>query len=137
MSGAINIRQCASLEEAVVVWSALRANGFESSIANFEHAWMDWFKIPAFGGVFVTVPYAQFNDAEDCLTDLEEIARRTPDDEHLTAARYLTRRDRWRIWALSIFGPYGSFPFLFGNAIWQSLRKVLLKRDSHGPSRHL
>ncbi|MEO0466610.1 MAG: hypothetical protein AAF216_08705 [Pseudomonadota bacterium] len=127
MSGAVNIRQCASLEEAVVVWSALRAHGFESNISNFEHAWMHWFKIPAFGGVFVTVPHAQLNDAQDCLADLEDIARRMLDDEHLNVDHHLTRRDRWRIWALSIFGPYSTFPFLFGNAVWQSLRKSMLK----------
>ncbi|WP_084418559.1 putative signal transducing protein [Henriciella litoralis] len=69
MSSSVTIRRCASLPEAVIVNGLLQAHGIPSSIDNYYHATNQWWYIPALGGVAVSVPQANFDEARQLIID--------------------------------------------------------------------
>ena len=74
MTGAVIIRACATVNEALIVAELLRDGGFEASIDNYYHASLDWWSISAFGGVYVRVPEGQLIDAGQYMIEAVQTA---------------------------------------------------------------
>ena len=96
MSGAVIIRACASTNEATIVAGLLQDAGFDAALDNFNHASLEWWLIPALGGVYVRVPPSQLLDAGHYMIDAVrsaderlKLATGEPDDSPLKT-RYLT-----------------------------------------------
>ncbi|MGB3627009.1 MAG: hypothetical protein WA989_14355 [Henriciella sp.] len=69
MSGAVTIRRCASLPEALVVSALLRAHGFNVCVDNHHHAANQWWLVPGFDGVSLSVPGAEGGAARDLIIE--------------------------------------------------------------------
>ncbi|WP_300392454.1 hypothetical protein [Henriciella sp.] len=55
MSGAVTIRRCATLSEALICQGLLQANGLHCSVDNYYHSANEWWLVPAFNGVSLSV----------------------------------------------------------------------------------
>lgn len=81
MSGAIVLRRCATVEEAIVIDSALKAGGFQSSLGEYYFAHVQWDAIAAIGGVSILLPSSQFDSARKYLAELRSTAFESLADE--------------------------------------------------------
>ena len=77
MSNLVILRRCATVEEAIVIDSALKAGGFQSNLGEYFFAHIH----PAFGGVSVFVPEVQFAEAQSHLAELRASAAERLTDE--------------------------------------------------------
>jgi len=96
MSSIVSFKCCSTVEEALVVSALLNANDIPSWITNLHHAHAEWFLVPAFGGVIVTIPEAA---AEDALA----VVQSSVDEayvEHVQGPALNLSRVRWRAWVM-------------------------------------
>lgn len=84
----------ATLEEAEVMASALRADGIDAFIGNRHHLNVDWGYTIALGGVQVMAPRARLQDAKDMIRARIKEAAADPDGEAIQ------RKDRYKLWLL-------------------------------------
>lgn len=82
MSGAVTIRRFPSLPEAMACASYLEANGIEAFMDEYHHATVQWFLIPALGGLRVSVPVRQKDAAEALLQRVDQGETLTNEDEY-------------------------------------------------------
>lgn len=110
MTGAVVLERYSSIEEAMVVYSLLHANGVGASLENWHHAQNDWFLVHALEGVAILVPQHELEEAKDILSTIlneplvSDIARRE------VRNRRILRR-----WSLpAIFFGFMNLPILLG-----------------------
>lgn len=110
MTQAAVLRNYSNPEEALVVSAALQDGGFAAEIDNINHVTLEWYLIPALGGVQVRVPDSQLAAARAYLNDMVESAY-----ERLIAATgeipEPAPRSRWRAWV--------------GVALWFGLAEII------------
>jgi hypothetical protein len=99
----------ATREEAEVAAAALRADGVDAFIGNTNHASIEWWLVPALGGVQIMTPRERLTEARAILRDRLRAADEVDKDETLV------RRDRWKAWILVA---YYVVPLAIGYAIW-------------------
>lgn len=110
MSGAAILRNYSSVEEALVVYAALQDAGFDAAIDNFNHAVLEWYIVPALGGVQVRLPAAQLEPAKAHLSDMVHTAEARLAEATGDAGKPAKRR-YWRAWV--------------GLAIWLGLAQLV------------
>ncbi len=103
MSAAVVLRNYSRAEEALVVCAALQDAGFDAAIDNLNHASLEWYLVPALGGIQIRLPAAQLEPAKAHLNDMVQSA-----EARLLEATGETggpvKRDYWRAWiALGIW----------------------------------
>lgn len=137
MSRAVVIRWCASTEEAVVIRSALASQGFQVELGNIHHAMMDWFMIPALGGVDVRVAEQDSLAADQALTDLALDADETLKDAFPDLTFEPLHRKRWPIWLTAFLFYEVAFLLMLLHAMYRFIYPARYYGVADGPSRHL
>lgn len=105
MSGAVTIRRCATLSEALICNAMLLDRGIHSSISNCAHASVEWWSVYAFGGVGVQVPADQYDEARQAIIDAVEHGAQEIDAQFgaYEPPRRYGRASVWFFW-LNFFG---------------------------------
>jgi hypothetical protein len=103
-------------EEAEVMASALRADGVDAFACPSNHQGMAWLYTLGLGGVRVFVPHEQIEESRALVRErLRENAEVEPEER-------VSRRDRWRVWALAAM--------LYGiNGYWMTLNSFHMGFD--------
>ncbi|MEM7492625.1 MAG: hypothetical protein AAF296_04540 [Pseudomonadota bacterium] len=110
MSGAVILARYSSIEEALVVYSLLRANSIEASLENWHHAQNDWFLVHALEGVAIRVPWHEIEDSKRILSDKFDASPIADDASTEPRNRRIIRR-----WSLPVvFLGFVNLPILIG-----------------------
>lgn len=123
MSQSAVLRNYGQVEEALIVYAALQAAGFDVSIDNYNHASLDWLIVPALGGIPVRLPASQLEDARAYLQDMvdtAEIRLAEATGEQLVPVR----KKYWRARAVAAV-MITDWLLLF--ILWRFLRAIYLK----------
>jgi hypothetical protein len=122
MSPSVVLHNYSRVEEALVVCSALQDAGFDATIDNLNHAILEWYLVPALGGIQVRLPATQLEPARAHLNEMVQTAEQRLTDVTGQATDPIHHR-YWRAWTgLAIF--VGVFN-LFGIAVFWLIDKII------------
>ena len=108
MSQTVPIQTCASIEEALIVWSVLDSSEVCAWISNYHHAIADWSNVIAFGGIRVLVLESELEAAGEALAQ----AKRQSILIDVELQDWEGSSRRWR--ARLAFLVFVVLPFVFG-----------------------
>lgn len=97
MGAAVTLANCISLEERVVLTSALQAHGYDAVMAEYYHSTLDWEFIPILSGR-ITVSEAALFEAQKCIIELVRDSEQNLQAEFGALEPRSERKDRWKVW---------------------------------------
>jgi sugar/nucleoside kinase (ribokinase family) len=116
------IRECGSIEEAVVLAGYLQANGIPAIVPDYNMAINQWMMSMA-NSCRVVVPSAAEDEANALLEKAESgetVAMAS--DEQVT--QQVKRRDRWKVWVLETLSlNYVFYVLIFGLIAFDRVRR--------------
>ncbi|HYU31278.1 MAG TPA: DUF2007 domain-containing protein [Thermoanaerobaculia bacterium] len=119
-----------SLAEADLARSMLQAAGLEAQVRDEYLAGLNWYYIPAIGGVRLEVPADQWEDAQDLLSAEPDPINQTEEEQaHLEVAK----RQRRTLGKVAI--ALQLFPLVAPVVMGFLLASVLLRKDE-SPGEH-
>ena len=123
MSPSVVLRNYSRVEEALVVCSALQDAGFDAAIDNLNHATLEWYLVPALGGIQVRIPASQLKPAKAYLNEMFHTAEQRLLEATGETADPIHRRRYWRVWTgLAIW--FGVADLLGIATLWLALKLV-------------
>ena len=108
--GVVLFRNCNSLPEASVLFSCLEAGGFHPTFQNYNHANIAALQIIAFGGIGITIPQQELQEASAYIQFCEDSAIEAIEDFDPIAER---RFGKWKSGTLLTFASGVFLPYYF------------------------
>ena len=116
------IRECGSIEEAVVLAGYLQANGIPAIVPDYNMAINQWMMSMA-NSCRVVVPSATGDEANALLAKAEsgETVAMAGDEQ---ATQQVKRRDRWKVWVFETLSlNYVFYGLIFGLIAFDRVRR--------------
>ena len=116
------IRECGSIEEAVVLAGYLQANGIPAIVPDYNMAINHWIMNMA-NSCRVVIPSVHEDDAKALLAKAEsgETVAMTSDEQ---VTQQVKRRDRWKVWVFeTICLNYVFYLLIFGLIAFDHVRR--------------
>ena len=116
------IRECGSIEEAVVLAGYLQANGIPAIVPDYNMAINQWMMSMA-NSCRVVVPSAAEDEASALLAKAEsgETVAMAGDEQ---ATQQVKRRDRWKVWVFETLSlNYVFYVLIFGLIAFDRVRR--------------
>lgn len=116
------IRECGSIEEAVVLAGYLQANGIPAIVPDYNMAINQWMMSMA-NSCRVVVPSAAEEEANALLAkaDSGETVTMTGDEQ---VTQQVKRRDRWKVWVFETLSlNYVFYVLIFGLIAFDRVRR--------------
>lgn len=123
MSPSAVLRNYCRVEEALVVCSALQDAGFDAAVDNLNHATLEWYLVPALGGIQVRIPASQLKPAKAYLNEIFHTAEQRLLEATGETADPIHRRRYWRAW-IGIAIWFGVADLLGIATLWLALKLV-------------
>ncbi|WP_022698948.1 hypothetical protein [Euryhalocaulis caribicus] len=128
MSDLVTITRVSTIEEAIVIESALRAGGFYASIPDLHYAVMYFVVVPALGGIRILVREDELEEAIAYLLTLESSAVEIEEETEALDGEFRKRQPRWFSFGLAWFAGWLFMPFILAFYGLKALRGALRRQ---------